>query len=112
MRRTVRVAFEGDRGHRDDRTRREPLLELVVLCFTLGQREPPPVLVHHQVHVIRVVERLRRPIECRRVEAPLRRRGSPMSFVKSCRYLSYPATSLRREVVLVPPIELRLRRQR
>ncbi len=37
MRRAVGVAFHGDGGHADDRRLREPLLQLVVCGFALGE---------------------------------------------------------------------------
>src|SRR3954471_4888741 len=80
MWRTVGIPFERDRGHGDDRTRLQPRLELVVLRLTVGEGEPPTVVVHHQADVIRVVERPRRAIERRSVEAPLRRCCSPDEF--------------------------------
>src|SRR6266852_6014212 len=113
MWRTIGVTFERNGGHRDDRTRCQPCLELVVLRLTIGQPEPPSVVVHHQADVIWVVESLRSPSECRIVEPPLRGRCPPneLGEIVPVLVVARP-TSLRRKVVLIPPVELCLRRQR
>ena len=113
MRRAVGVALEGDRGHGDDRGFGEPILQLVVLGLAVGQPEPPAVVVDDDVDVIRVVERRRAAIEGGIVEAPLRRSGPPdqLGEVAPVLVVAGPA-AVGGEVVLVPPLELGLRRQR
>jgi len=59
MGRTVGVALEGDRGNSDDRGFGEPILQLGVLGFAVGQPRTPPVVVDDDVDVIRVLERPR-----------------------------------------------------
>ena len=56
MRGAVRIAFERDRGHPDQRAFGEPLLELRVFGLALGQSEPPPVVVDHDRDVVGIVE--------------------------------------------------------
>ena len=110
---TVGVALERDRGHGDDGAFGEPLLQLGVLGFAFGQPQPPAVVVDHDRDVIRVVEGRRAAIERGVVEVPLRRRGSPdeLREVAPVLVVTGPA-ALGGEVVLVPPLELGLGRQR
>ena len=101
MRRTVGVTFKGDRGHRDHGTCRQVLFELVVLRFSIGQAETPAVVVDHHAHVIRIVERLRGPLERRVVESPFRRSDLPNQLRKLVAVFVVPrAAPVRREVVL------------
>ena len=77
MRRTIGIAFESDRGNRDDREFGKPLVERFVLRFAFGERKPPPVVVDHDTDVIRIVEGRGTAIERGVVELPLRRRELP-----------------------------------
>jgi len=69
--RTVRVALDRDGRNGDDGTFAEPLLQFGVCRFAVGQAEPPPVVVDHDLDVIRVVEGrcARLPVQ-RRYRAP------------------------------------------
>ena len=81
--------------------------------FAVGQPEPPAVVVDHDRDVVRVVERRRAALERRVVEVPLRRRGSPDQLRELAAVAVVAGTSaLGGEVVLVPPLQLGLRRQR
>src|SRR5947208_8772509 len=107
MWRTIGVTFKSNGRDRDDRTRRKPCFELVVFRLTLGQPEPPAVVVNHQGDVIRVVERLRSPIERRIVELPLWRGCPPDQPGKLVAVVLVAcAAAFRGEIVLVPPFEL------
>ena len=83
----------------------QAVFKIVVLRLSLNQPQPPAIVMDHHADMVRVVECFRRSLERRVVETPLRgcdlpNRGGPR------------AAPVRREVVLVPPFELRLRRQR
>ncbi|MNI98132.1 hypothetical protein D3C73_1569140 [compost metagenome] len=56
MRRTVGVAFQGDRRHADLRCRRQALFQFVVLRFAFGQCQAPAVVMDDDLHMIRVIE--------------------------------------------------------
>ncbi|KAG1252906.1 hypothetical protein G6F68_011573 [Rhizopus microsporus] len=56
MRGAVGVAFQGDRRHRDLRCGRQAFFQFVVLRFAFCQGQAPAVVVHHDRHVVRVVE--------------------------------------------------------
>ena len=113
MRRAVGIAFERDRRHGDHRACREPLFQLVILRLALGQAEPPAIVVDDDIDVIGVVERRGAAIERRVVEAPFRRRGLPDQLRELVPVLLVAgAAALRREVELIPPLQLGLRRQR
>jgi hypothetical protein len=88
MGRAIGVAFEGDGGRGDAPTFGEPLFQIVIFRLASGQSEPPAIIVDHDRDMIRVFERRRRAIERGVIEVPLRRRELPISFAKSCRYLS------------------------
>ena len=112
MRRAVGVAFERDRGHRDHRPRGELLLELGVLGFAVGEPEPPAVVVDHDRDVVGVVEGRCAALEGGVVEVPLRGGGPPDELRELAPVLLVPRpAALGGEVVLVPPLELGLRRQ-
>src|ERR1700722_8072671 len=72
MGRTVRVAFQGDGGHRDDGAAGQTSFQVVVLCITGGQAESPAVVVDDDVDVIGIVEGAGALVEGRFVEDPLR----------------------------------------
>src|SRR5262245_21981937 len=109
----VRVAFKRDRGHGNVGELGEPRLERIVLRLTFGEPETPPIVVDRNGDVIRIVEGSRRPIESGVVETPLRRGGLPDEPGKVVRvsFVAGPA-ALGGEVILVPPFEFALRRQR
>src|SRR5438874_1932457 len=109
---TVGVTLEGDRRDANERTCSELPLQIVVLRLTVGETEPPTVVVDHDADMIRVVERLCRPFERRVVKPPGGRRRLPDEPRKRRAVLVVPgAATVRGEVVLVPPLELGLRWQ-
>ena len=113
MWRTIGITFKCDGGHSDDRTRRELLFQIVVLQLAIGQPKPPAVVMDHQGDMVWVVKCLRGPIERRVVKTPLRRCDLPNELRKLVAvFFVARAPAFRREVVLVPPLELRLWRQR
>src|SRR5512133_2119773 len=113
MGRTVGVALEGDRRHGDDRGFGEPILQLGVLGFALGQAQTPAVVVDDDVDVIRVLKRRRAAIKGGIVEAPRWRSRAPNQLrkVTPVPAVTGPA-AVGGEVVLVPPLALSLRWQR
>ena len=113
MRRAVRIALERDGGHGDHRRFCEPPLQLVVLGLTFAQTEPPAIVVNGDLDVIRIVEGCRAALEGGVVEGPFRRGGSPDQLRELAPVLVITgAAALGGEVVLVPPLQLGLRRQR
>src|SRR5918992_2545986 len=109
VRRAVGVPFKRDRGHGDDRTGREPILEGVVGWLAFCQTEAPAVVVDDDADVIRVVERRGAAIERRFIEVPLWRCDPPDQPRKLTPIgLVAGAAAFRREVELIPPLELGL----
>ena len=91
----------------------KPLLQIVILRLAFGQAEPPAVIVDHDADVIRVVEGRGAAIERGVIEVPLRRRDLPDELRKVVPVLVVAgAAAFGGEIVLIPPLELRLRRQR
>lgn len=72
VRRTVRIAFQRDRGYRDGGELGEPLFHIVILWLAFSQSDPPAIVVDHDGNVVGIVERRCTAIECGIVEAPLR----------------------------------------
>src|SRR6516164_4846991 len=101
MRRTVGITLHGDRGHADDRTLGQPLLQIVVLCLALGETLPPAIVVYHDRDMIGIVEGL-----FRRSELPDQLREIVTILVVA------GAAALGREIELIPPLQLGLWRQR
>ncbi len=113
MRRTIGIAFEGNGGHGDGRKLSELLFELVILRFAFSQLDAKAIVVNHDSDVIRIVEGCRGAIEGGIVEVPFGRRDLPNELreVVPVLVVSGPAT-LSSKVLLVPPLELGLWRQR
>src|SRR4029077_6713945 len=97
----------------DRRAGGEPGLEVEELRFAVRKAKPPAVVVDHDLDVVGVVERRRTAVERGLVELPPRRRGPPdqLRELAPVGAVAVPA-ALGREVVLVPPLQLGLRRQR
>ena len=113
MRRTVRVPFERDGRDGDDGPFCELSLELLVLRPHLGQAQPPAVVVDRDGNVVRVVQRGCAASEGGVVEVPLRRGSPPDELGEFVPVLVVAdSTAFGREVVLVPPLQLGLRRKR
>ena len=113
MRGAVGVAFEGDGRHGDDGRLGQSALQRVVLRLAVAQADPPAVVVDHDRHVIGVVERGGAALERGVVEVPLRRGRPPDEPRELAPVALVPGpAALGREVVLVPPLPLGLRRQR
>src|SRR5882724_11932748 len=113
MRSAVRVAFHRDGRHSDDRGGGQPLLEVVVLALAVGEAEPPAVVMDRDGDMIRVVEGGCAAVERGIVEPPLRRSDLPDELCEVVRVFRVAGTAaFRGEIELVPPLELRLWRQR
>src|SRR5208282_578907 len=78
-----------------------------------SQAEPPAVVMDHDGDVVRIVEGRRAAIERGVVELPFRRGELPNELrkVMPVSAVARPAP-FRRKIILVPPLELGLRRQR
>src|SRR5262249_24663139 len=111
--RTVGITFKRNGGHRYDGKRGKPLFQIVIFRLALRQAEPPAVVMDHDADVIRVVEGRGTTIERGIIEVPLRRRELPNELreVVSISVVAGPA-ALGGKVILVPPLELGLWRQR
>ena len=109
----VRVALECDRRHGDGRCRGEPLFERVVFGLAVRQPEPPAVIVDHDRDMIGIVEGGGRAFERGVIEIPFRRCGPPdePGKVAPVFFIARTAT-VGRKIELVPPLQLRTRRQR
>jgi len=70
--RPVGIPFKSDGGHGDDGAFGEPLFQLVIARLAFGQANPPPVIMHHDRHMIRVIEGGGGAIEGCAIEVPLR----------------------------------------
>jgi hypothetical protein len=110
---TIGITFKGNGGHGDDRAFGKPLFQIVIFRLALSQTEPPTVIMDHDADVIRIVEGRCTPIERRIIEVPLRRRKLPNELRKvvAVFVVAYPA-AFGGKIVLVPPLELSLWRQR
>src|SRR5437588_4976581 len=109
----ISIAFQGNRRHGDGRTFGEPLFQFVILRLACGQPEPPAVIVDHDADMIRVVEGRGAALESGLVEVPFRRSELP-DELREVAPVSLVAglAAFGSEVVLVPPLELSLWRQR
>ena len=107
------VSFKRDRGHGDGRKLGELLFVIVILRFTVCQSDPPTIVMNDDGDVIRIIEGYSGAIKCGLVEVPFGRSDLPNELRKiaSLFVVASPAT-LGGEVVLVPPLELSLWRQR
>src|SRR5215218_7956577 len=110
---TIGITFKGNGGHGDDRTFGMPLFQIVIFRFAFSQAEPPAVIMDHDANMIRVVEGRCAAIERGIIEVPLRRSGLPneLSKIVPVCVVTSPA-AFRGEIILVPPFELSLWRQR
>jgi hypothetical protein len=72
MRRTVGIAFKGDRGHGDDRSRAQLRFQIIVSLIAGRQADPLAIVVDHDRDVIRIVEGLGGALERCIVEMPFR----------------------------------------
>src|SRR5689334_9196225 len=113
MRRLVVVAFERESGVVCLVTLRQPFFELVIFRLALGERESPAIVVDGDRDMIGIVERRRAAVERRIVEFPFRRGGLPDELREVARiFLIAFAAPLGGEIILIPPFELGLGRQR
>ena len=89
------------------------LFQVVVSRLAFGEAEPPAVIMDRDVDVIRIVERRRRAIEGGVVKVPFRRGELPDQFCKIVPvFLVAVAAAFGGEIILVPPLQLGLRRKR
>jgi len=72
VRRAIGIALHRDGRHGDDREGRQSPFQVVKLRIALDQSEPPAVVVDHDGHVIRIVERGSAALEGGVVEGPFR----------------------------------------
>ena len=109
VRRAVGIPLERDGRHADDRTARKPILEAVIGRLAFSQTEAPAIVVNDDADVIRVVEGRGAAIERRVIEMPFRRSDLPDQLRKVVPMrLVADAPAFRREVELIPPLELGL----
>ena len=91
----------------------KPLFEIVVFRLAFSQSDPPAVIMDHDGDVIRVVEGRRGAIERGIIEVPFRRSELPNQLRKIVPVfvVALPA-AFGGKIILVPPLELGLWRQR
>src|SRR6185312_17048095 len=103
MRRPVRIAFQGNRRHGDDRRFGKPPLEIIVFRLPGSETEPPAIVVDHDGDVVRVVEGDGRAIERGIVEIPFWRGDLPDELGELTPvFVITGLAAFCREVVLIP----------
>jgi hypothetical protein len=113
MKRSIGITFQSDGGHVSYRRSGKPAFQIVIFRITCSQAEPPTIIMDHDAHMIRVVERRRAAIERRIVEVPLRRSKVPDELRKVVPVFVVPgSTSFPGKIILIPPLQLSLWRQR
>ena len=109
----VGVAFHGDGRHGDDRKRGQPLLEVVIFALTIRQTQPPAIIVHHDVNMVRVGEGRCCAVVRGIVEIPLRRSLVPDELIELVEVFRIAGLAdFSGEIVLVPKCECGLGRPR
>ena len=99
----VGVAFHGDGRHGYDGEPGEPLFEVIILPLTIRQAEPPAIIVHHDVNVVRVVEGSCCAVVRSIVEIPLRRRLVPDELIELVEVFRIAGLAdFSGEIVLIP----------
>src|SRR5207253_1134752 len=97
----------------DVRTFGEPLFQLVVLWVALSQSEPPAIIMDHDADMIRIVEGRCAALEGGIVEVPFWRSDLPNELRKVVPvFIVAGAAAFGGKIILVPPCELSLWRQR
>ena len=113
MRCAVGIAFKGDAGHGDARAFGKPLFQISIFRFAFGQAEPPPIIVNHDVDMVRIVESGCAAIERGVIKVPLRRSDLPDQLGKIVPVvLVAGAAAFGGKIILIPPLQLGLGRQR
>ena len=109
----IGITFERNSRDGDDGALRERLFKLGIFRLTLSQAEPPAVIVDDDVDVIRIIEGRGAAVERGVVKLPLGRSELPDQLRKFTPvfFIAGPA-AVGGEIELVPPLKLRLRRQR
>ena len=110
---TIGIAFKRNRGHGDVGTFGEPLFQLVILRLAFSQSEPPAIIMDHDADMIRIVEGRGAALERGIVEVPFGRSELPDEPGKVVPvFLVAGPAAFGGKVILVPPLELSLWRQR
>src|SRR6185295_3716255 len=113
MRRAIGIAFHGNCRHGYDRTCSELLLQIVISRLAVNDAKTPPVIVNHDLSMIRILEGRCAAIERGIVEVPFWRSLLPNELGKivSIFFVAGPA-AFGRKIILIPPLELSAWRQR
>ncbi len=108
----IGIAFQRNGGHGDGRSLSKLLFQFVILWLAFGQTEPPAIIMDHDADMIRIVEGRGAALEGGLVEVPFRRSELPDELRKVTPVLVVAGSAaFRGEVILVPPLVLRLRWQ-
>ena len=100
----IGITLKGNGGHGDDRAFGKPLFQIVVFRLAFGEVDPPAVVMYHDRNVTRVFEGRGAAIECRIIEAPLRRSELLDQLCEIVPVLVVAdAAAFRGEIILVPP---------
>src|SRR4051794_18514482 len=113
MRCAVGIALQRDGGYGDDRGRSKPPFEFVISRLAFSQAKPPAVIMDHDLDVLWIVQGRGAALERRIIKAPFRRSGMPdeLCEIVPVFLITFPA-AFGGKVVLIPPLELSLWRQR
>src|SRR4030095_8103534 len=100
-------------GHGDDRTLSKLLFDVLIFRFTFGNSKAPPIIMDHDLDMIRIVKGRSGSIERGIIELPLGRSELPNQLRKLLSvFFVAGATTFGGKIELIPPFELSLWRQR
>src|SRR5579864_5620029 len=80
--RPVRITLKGDRGYGNDRTFCQPFFQIVIFWLTLGEADPPAIVVDCDGDMVGVLKCSCRAIKRGVIEVPLRRGLLPYELRK------------------------------
>src|SRR5438270_10829519 len=109
----IGIAFKSNRGHGDVRTFGALLFQIVIFRLAFSQSQPPAIIMDHDADMIRIVEGRGAALEGGLVEVPVWRSDLPNELGKVVPvFLVAGPAAFRGKIILVPPFELSLWRQR
>jgi hypothetical protein len=113
VRGAICIALKGDCWHADGRAHGELNFHIVIFWLARSQAKSPAIIVGDNTHMIRIVERLRSSIEGVIIEVPFGRGGLPNQLCKIMPIFLIPGTTtFGCQIILIPPLQLSLGRQR
>jgi hypothetical protein len=111
VRRAIGVTFERNGRDSDDGIDGQPLFQIGILRFPLGEALAPAIVVDGDGNVVRVFEGLCAALEGGVIEVPFRRSLLPdqLGKIVPVFVVAFP-TAFGSKIKLIPPLELGLRR--